>query len=399
MFEYFRDNYPWSMAVVTALDMGGIVSEIDDACRPLRDLAPGEPEQAIAAWVERWGELAARVRSAAESDERAGHGLSAREKYLRSALYFLVAERQASPGDPRKLDLYRQALGAFRPGVEGTSVEFVDVPYPGASLPALFVPAQADGPAPCIVHLNGLDTMKEMAYLRMASAYASRGIACLLLDQPGSGGALRLNGLPAVVEVERPVGACLDHLQTRDDVDPNRIGVQGVSMGGYSAPRAAAFEPRLACCAVLGAFFDFLEVSRMAAQRGPDYANAVSDMPGQLMWVSGAASLGDAVQFFSKFTLGDVAERITCPLLVVHGGRDRQIPPDHGQKTHDAAKNAARRDLVLIDDADGGAEHCSNDNLARGRAILCDWVADVLDAEPGAAAPAASKAGSRSTSG
>jgi len=380
MFEYFRDNYPWSMAVVTSLDMGGIMSEIDDACGPLRDLAPGEPEQAIAAWVERWAALAARVRSAAEADERAGHAVSAREKSLRSALYLLVAERQASPGDPRKLGLYREALDAFRLGVAGSAVEFVDVPYEGGTLPALFVPAHEDGPAPCIVHLNGLDTMKEMAYLRMANAYASRGIACLLLDQPGSGGALRLNGLPAVVEVERPVGACVDYLQARGDVDPSRIGVQGVSMGGYSAPRAAAFEPRLACCAVLGAFYDFLEVSRMAAQRGRDYANAVSDMPGQLMWVSGTSTVGEAVQFFSKFTLAQVAERITCPLLVVHGGRDRQIPPDHGQKTYDAAKNAARRDLVLIDDENGGVEHCSNDNLPRGRAILCDWVADVLQA-------------------
>ena len=382
MFEYFPSNYPWSMAIVTALDMGGILSEIDDACRPLQELPAGEPEKAITAWIDRWGALARRVRNAAQADEGAGHDISAREKYSRSALYFLVAERQASPGDPSKLELYREALEVFRRGVAGARVEYIDVAYEGRTLPALFVPAHADGPAPCIVHLNGLDTMKEMAYLRMAKAYSVRGIACLLLDQPGSGGALRLHDLPAVIEMERPVAACLDYLETRHDVDPKRIGVQGVSMGSYSAPRAAAFEPRLACCAVLGAFYDFLEVSRMAAQRGPDYANAVSDMPGQLMWVSGAENLGEAVQFFSKFSLVEVAERITCPLLIVHGGRDRQIPPDHGQKTYDAAKNAARRDLVLIDDEGGGVEHCSNDNLPRGRAILCDWIADVLGSDP-----------------
>jgi dipeptidyl aminopeptidase/acylaminoacyl peptidase len=378
MFEYFPANYPWSMAVVTALDMGGILSEIDDACRPLRELPAGEPAKAIDAWVARWGALARRVREAAEADERAGHGVSAREKYRRSALYLLVAERQASPSDPRKLGLYREALDAFGRGVAKERVELLDVPYEGRVLPALFVPAERDGPAPCIVHLNGLDTMKELAYLRMAKAYAERGIACLLVDQPGSGGALRLHDLTTVAEMERPVAACIDALETRRDVDAKRIGVQGVSMGGYFAPRAAAFEPRLACCAVLGAFYDFLDVSRMAARRGPEYANAVSDMPGQLMWVSGTRTLGDAVQVFSKFTLEGVAERITCPLLIVHGGRDRQIPRDHGQKTYDAAKSSARRELVLIDDEGGGVEHCSNDNLPRGRAILCDWIADVL---------------------
>jgi dipeptidyl aminopeptidase/acylaminoacyl peptidase len=378
MFEYFPSNYPWSMSLLMALDMGGNLSEIDDICRPLRDAAASE---AIGAWVERWSASAHRLRDAAESDERAGHAFSAHEKYKRSSVYLLVAERQASPSDARKLALYREALDLFRRGVAGERVEFVDVPYQGGALPALFVPADTDGPAPCIVHLNGLDSVKETSYLRMARAYAERGIAVLLLDQPGSGGALRLHDLPAIVETERPVAACIDMLEKRDDVDPKRIGVQGVSMGGYYAPRAAAFEPRLACCVALGAFHDFLEISQMARDRGPDYANSVSDMPGQLKWVAGTEDLGEAIQLFAKFTLEEVAGLITCPLLIVHGGRDRQIPRDHGQKTWDAAKNSSRRELVLIEDEGGGVEHCSNDNLPRARAIITDWVADVLDAK------------------
>jgi len=382
VFEYFEGNYPWSMAIVTALDMGGNLSEIDAACAPLRAVSGSEPEGAIDAWIFRWGAMARRVLAEAEADAKAGHRVSAREKHLRSALYLLVAERQTSPTDPRKLDLYREALAAFRLGVEGSSVEFVDVPYEGKVLPALFVPAAGGGTAPCIVHLNGLDTMKELAHLRMARAYTERGVSCLFVDQPGSGGALRLHRIPTLVEMERPVRACIDHLESRTDVDPKRIGVQGVSMGGYFAPRAASFEHRLACCAVLGAFHDFLDVSRMAAQRGADYANAVSDMPGQLMWVSGKGNLKDALGVFAGFTLEGVAEGIRCPLLVVHGGRDRQIPRDHGQRTVDAARNATQRKLVLIDDAGGGAEHCGNDHLPRARAIVCDWVAATLGAIP-----------------
>jgi dienelactone hydrolase len=377
MFEYFPTNYPWSMSVLMALEMGGNVSEIDDICRPLRDVAPDE---AIAAWVDGWSASARRIRAAAESDERAGHAISAREKYLRAAAYLFVAERQASPSDPGKLDVYRESLELFARGVAGEPIELVDVPYEGSSLPALFVPADVAGSAPCIIHLNGLDSIKETSYLRMAHAYRERGISLLLLDQPGTGGALRLNGLPAIVETERPVGAAIDWLETRDDVDAERIGVQGVSMGGYYAPRAAAYEPRLACCVALGAFHDFVEISQMARDRGPEYANSVSDMPGQLRWVAGTEDLGEAVRLFARFTLDGVAERITCPLLIVHGARDRQIPRDHGQKTYDAAKNSSRRELVLIDDEMGGVEHCSNDNLPRARAIICDWVADVLGA-------------------
>lgn len=68
------------------------------------------------------------------------------------------------------------------------------------------------------------------------------------------------------------------------------------------------------------------------------------------------------------------------PAPCIYGARDRQIPRDQGQKTFDAARNASRRELVLIDDEGGGVEHCSNDNLPRARAIVCDSVADVLGA-------------------
>lgn len=384
MFEYFPENYPWSMAVVTTLDSGGIASEIDDACAPLRAFVDGDPEAAVEAWLEQWGALARRVEAAASADAEEGHALSAGEKYLRSALYYLVAERQASPRDAKKRELYDAGLGAFRRGLEarGERVELVDVPYEGGTLPSLFVPAESAGPAPCIIHFNGLDSNKELQYFRLAEAYAARGIASLFCDQPGSGGALRVDGLAAVVETERPAAACLDYLETRSDVDPERIGIQGVSMGGYYAPRAAAFEPRLACCVAFGAFYDFAEVAKLSLERGASYANSVSDMRGQLRWVSGHDDFGDAVRFFAGFTLQGVAERITCPLLVVHGGRDRQIPGDHGQKTYDDAKRSARRTLVVLDDDEGGVEHCSADNIPRARAIMADWIADVLESQP-----------------
>lgn len=380
MFEYFPDNYPWSMAVVSTLDSGGVASEVDDVCRPLRGLAGAEPEKGIDAWLERWGALGRRLARQGEVEAAAAHRLSAGEKLVRAALYLFVAERQASPRDPRKLQLYAEALDAFRRGVElrGDGVEHVEVPYEGATLPALFAPARPGGAGPCIVHFNGLDSVKELTYLRLAEAYAQRGIASLLVDQPGSGGALRLRGLTALVETERPAAACIDLLTERGDVDPSRIGIQGVSMGGYFAPRAAAFEPRLACCVAFGAFWDFGEVARMAQERGPSYANSVSDMAGQLQWVAGADSLPEAARLLSQFTLAGVAERIRCPLLVVHGARDRQIPGDHARKTYDAAVNSAGRKLVLLDGPEGGVEHCCVDNLPLARGIMADWIADTL---------------------
>jgi dienelactone hydrolase len=69
-----------------------------------------------------------------------------------------------------------------------------------------------------------------------------------MVEHPGTGGALRLHELPAVVDAERPGAACIDHLVGRGDVDADRIGIVGWSLGGYYAPRAAAFEKRFALC-------------------------------------------------------------------------------------------------------------------------------------------------------
>jgi dienelactone hydrolase len=380
MFEYFESNYPWNLAVVTALGMGAVVSDVDAACRPLRALADGDVARSSAAWAEAWSALGARLRRQAERDEREDHRRSAGEKYLRGALYELMAERALRSSDPQKLATYRDAMAMFRRGVElhGDRAELVDIPYRDGALPAIFVPASGAGPAPCIIQFNGFDWVKEFNYLPMAAEYARRGIASLFCDQPGSGGALRLHGLTAEVASEHAAGACIDHLAARSDVDASRIGIMAASLGGYYAPRAAAFEKRLACCVAWGAFYDAGEVLQRRITEGDRYARSVPDVEEQMLWVTGTTSLDAAIAFMRRLTLRDVARNITCPLLIVHGGADRQIPVDHGQKTYDAACNSRARKLVVLGPEDGGVEHCSIDNFPLVRDLAADWIADTL---------------------
>jgi dienelactone hydrolase len=380
MFEYFENNYPWNLAVVTSLAMGAVASDVDTACRPLRAIADGDVGASSAAWAESWSSLADRLHRQAARDEAERHPRSAGDKYLRGALYQLVAERALRCADPRKLATYRDAMAMFGRGValRGAGAELVDIPYRTGALPAIFVPAAPGGPAPCIIQFNGFDWLKEFNYLPMAEEYAGRGIASLFCDQPGSGGALRLHGLTAEVESEHAASACVDWLASRRDVDASRIGIMAASLGGYYAPRAAAFEKRLACCVAWGAFFDAEEVLRLRLSQGERYARSVPDLEDQMLWVTGTDSLEAAIQFMRRLTLRDVAREITCPLLIVHGGRDRQIPVDHGQKTYDAACNSPARRLVVLGPEDGGVEHCSVDNFPLVRDLAADWIADTL---------------------
>ena len=382
MFEYFPNNYTWSLAVMSALNRGAQISEIDEACRPLKEVAGvkallGDPTQQRA-WFESWMKVSERVQRLGEADEAAGHPLSAGRKYLRAGLYYLLAERMPSHKDPRRLDAYKRGIEIYKRGLicRKEPVEFVDVPFGKHRLPALFSKAPVPGRAPCVVHFDGLDVTKEIIYAAVADEFRRRGISLLIVDHPGVGAALRLQGLPSGPDTEKPAGASVDYLETRSDVDPKRIGIMALSLGGYYAPRAAAFEKRFACAVAWGAIFDYHAcVSDRLGGRGepsvPGYAEHVN-------WVFGCDKIEDTLKIVKQMTLEGVADKITCPLLIVHGENDRQVPLWHAERTYEAAVNSPGRELKICRLADGGAEHCGADNGPLVVDYMTDWVAEKL---------------------
>ena len=382
MFEYFSKNYPWSSAVMSAIG-GGAIGEVDEACRSLQEASVRNDAFSQQAWYESWKKVAERVEALALAHEEAGQYLSAGRKYLRAALYYLNAERMLKHRDPRKVQTFRQGLVAFQKGVRFRKepVEWVEVPFQGKSLPALFSRAPVKGPAPCMVHFDGFDIMKEKIYVMAADEFRRRGISLLIVDHPGVGEALRLRNMYAGHDTEVPAAACVDYLETRPDVDRNRIGMMALSLGGYYATRAAAFEKRFKCCVAWGAIWDFAErIDRRLAGTGGELS--VPDFVDQLMWVFGKDTAEAAVAAGKKLRLEGVAEKITCPLLVVHGGNDRQIPLWHAEKTIAAAVNSPNRRLKVFSLAEGGAEHCQVDNASMAVDYISDWVAEVLGGDP-----------------
>ena len=386
MFEYFSNNYTWSLGVMGALNRGGQISEIDEACRPLKEYAGikalgGDPT-AQRAWFESWMKLAERVERLGQTDEAAGNTLSAGRKYLRSGLYYLLAERMPSHKDPRRLDAYKRGIALYRRGLElrRDPIEYVEVPFGKHKLPAIFSKAPVLGRAPCVVHFDGLDVTKELIYPSVADEFRRRGVSVLIVDHPGVGAALRLLGLPSSPDTEKPAGACVDYLETRSDVDPDRIGMMALSLGGYYAPRAAAFEKRFKCCVAWGAIFDYGKcVADRIGGRGepsvPGYAEHVN-------WVFGKDSIEETLKVVNQMTLEGVADKITCPLLVIHGENDRQVPLWHAERTIAAAVNSPQRELKICRLADGAAEHCGADNGPLIVDYMTDWVARKLGGNP-----------------
>jgi dienelactone hydrolase len=377
-FQYFPDAPMYSQGVLIALNVGGDVNEIDRACRGFAER--GESPSGVA-WYESWSAVADVVAGQASADEAAGRLLSAGHKHRRACVYHILAERYLDSTDERKLTAYRAVLHEFAAfaAAAGEPVEFVEIPYEGTSLPGLFIPAGGAEPAPTVININGFDTFKEILYLRCGEQARPRGLSMLIVDAPGVGEALRLRGMPARFDTEVPVGACVDYLQTRADVDPGRIGLMGNSLAGYYAPRAASFEKRLKCCAAWGAVFDAGALFRRA-YGNPD---AVLSAPAsQLLWVTGQETLEDALRVTDDFTLAPVLSQLTVPLLVLHGEHDHLVPWEEAEQTVKAAVNSPRVDLVRGTAELGGAGHVSMDNFESGSDIVFDWLAEILSGLP-----------------
>jgi dienelactone hydrolase len=136
-------------------------------------------------------------------------------------------------------------------------IEHVEVDSPDGILPGYLIPSGTDGPAPVVIFYNGFDVTKELLYGFIGDQFSRRGIACLVIDTPGTCEPLRLRNVPSRPDYEVPTTAIVDYLQTRPDIDPDRIGLLGISLGGYYAPRGAAFEKRINACVAWGAVWDY----------------------------------------------------------------------------------------------------------------------------------------------
>jgi dienelactone hydrolase len=191
---------------------------------------------------------------------------------------------------------------------------------------------------------------------------------------------LRLGGLTAQIETEHWAAACVDHLEDRDDVDPARIGLVGWSLGGYFAPRAAAFEKRLALVVAWGANHDWGAVQRRRLEREGE--RPVPHYWDHVLWVWGHDDLDRFIELADGVHLDGVVEKITVPFLICHGENDRQIPLAYAHRSYEQATASPKRELRVFTAEEGGAEHIGLDHLPHVGEYIADWVTDTFRGTP-----------------
>ena len=316
-------------------------------------------------WCRAWSARAAVHEELGRKALAEGYKLSAGEHLTRAAVcyhfskfVFVIDYEQMKSAHRKAVECRNLALPLIRPPGER-----VMIPYEGKHLAGnLRKPAGAVKP-PVVVMCMGLDSTKEEMDSN-ENIFLARGMATLAFDGPGQGEGEYDFAIRGDYEVA--VKAVLDYVGTRGDVDAARAGLWGVSLGGYYAPRAAAFDKRVKACIALSGPFEWVE-----------YYDRLPELTRNTFRVrSRSRTEADARERAATLTLKNVAKNITCPLFIVAGKQDGIVPWQEGERLAAAASGPVVR--CFLDDGN----HVANNRVYRWRAQSADWMAQQLGIAP-----------------
>ena len=316
-------------------------------------------------WCRAWSARAAVHEELGRKSLADGYRLSAGEHLTRAAVcyhfskfVFVVDYEQMKAAHRKAVECRNLALPLIDPPGER-----VQIPYEGRHLAGILRKPAGVARSPVVVMCMGLDSTKEEMDTN-ETVFLARGMATLTFDGPGQGEGEYDFAIRGDYEV--PVKAVLDFIGTRGDLDAARVGLWGVSLGGYYAPRAAAFEKRIKACIALSGPFEWVE-----------YFDQLPELTRHTFQVrSRSRTMAEVRDRAATLTLKNVAKKITCPLFVVAGKQDSIVPWQEGERLAAAASGPVVR--CFIDDGN----HVANNRVYRWRPQSADWMARQLGVKP-----------------
>jgi hypothetical protein len=350
-------------------------------------------------WHAAWLELAKRVESSAAASAGKGRRVSARDAYLRASTYYASATSFLDgSSDPSRLrptweshrSCWDHAVDLFDPPAER-----LKIPFEQTTLPGYFFRAR-NGRAPVLILVNGSDGDDTGMWCMYGADAVDRGYHAILVDGPGQQAALFRQQLHFIPDWERVVMPTVDWLVARDDVDADRIAMVGCSQGGYWAPRAAAFEHRVAACIADPGVFDcfapwrshlpaeLLKLLDSGDQKGFDGAMEAGFASSPQLRRTfafrarpyGLSSPYEVFKAAARFTLAGVADKIRCPTLLCDP-EGEQFWPGQAKTLLDAL--TCPKELASFTAAEGASLHCEPLATALRNQRIFDWLDATLD--------------------
>jgi alpha-beta hydrolase superfamily lysophospholipase len=393
--RFFKDQtYHYeTLRVLSSEPYGG--ADTSEVLETVKHIKSGDVES----WYNAWNATAERTLALAQRtrDARSGGG-----SLLRAHNYFRTAEFLLRPSDPRRSIARQKNLSAFYKGLDtlGVKYERVYAPYgDGFRLPMIYYPAEAQNhKRMLLVFHGGYDAGLEELYFDLVKDAHDHGYDILTFSGPGQGEVLIDQKLTFTPLWEKPTSAVMDTFLAHHE-RPDKIVLVGESMGGYLAPRAAAFDNRFDGVVAFDAFYDVGTSARklipkqffwlrdhgmMGLVDAVINAKASGD-PGtrwatdNAMWTLGKQHPLDAIDEFQKYSLAGVAQRIHGDVLLMAGTGDHFVPLEQVKQMQEALTSARSVTTKIYDRESGGAEHCQAGASTLWHADLFDWLSEKFE--------------------
>ncbi|MBN2733409.1 MAG: alpha/beta fold hydrolase [Methanomicrobiaceae archaeon] len=362
-------------------------------------------------WYNEWKKTADNFKTAGDKSLAAGHRVSAMESYYRAATYYRTAEffLHGNPADPRIVETWELSRDSFCDALalDVIPYEIVVIPYENTTLPGYFYKVDDSGiERPLLIIQTGFDGCQEELH-PYAVEGIRRGYNVLTFEGPGQGEVIRVQHIPFRFDWENVIIPVVDYAVSRPDVDEDRIALWGISLGGYLAPRGAAYEPRItALIADAGTYDVGQNLLKTLQKSGEASANMTEKELQEWLQTDPAdfnAGIYDAMeqdtgtrwlnengmfvfdvsspaQFWAKwmdFSLKGITTNIRCPTLVTAGTADK-FDPDGMQAKELYNHLTCDSNLMIFSDKYGAGAHCQLGAFAQSFAAKFNWLDDTM---------------------
>ena len=385
-------------------------------------------------WHTEWLKTAKRIHGYADDCFSKGHLTSAKEAYLRASNYYRVSEFMLiNPEDSRIQTTWENSKECFAKAINllPYDAEQIEIPYEKTTLPGHFYHYKSkeeemsnnknnndniekdnnssisklsscnSSSYPTLIVHGGFDSTLEELYSSAAAPALDRGYNCLTFEGPGQGGVIRKQKIPFRYDWEKVVSPVIDYaIQKNDDfaIDTKRIALMGISMGGYLAARAAAFDNRISACIFYNGVYDGYDATASSFPKplltaidksDSEYVNITiknlmeSDPNIRFnikhgMWTTGTHSPYELIIGSKKYTIKDTLSNIRCSTLVLEAEKDDSFP-GQPKKVYDGLTSASSKTYILFTEEEGAEEHCQCGAPAISNQRIFDWLDETFD--------------------
>jgi pimeloyl-ACP methyl ester carboxylesterase len=400
---FFPDNIQFWYETKRAFGASSYgASEFGEVMATVNRITSGDSDS----WYDEWNAAAERVFAEAEGQRTAGHRISARDSYLRATSYFRYAEffLHGNPDDPRIYTAYKKSVNAYKAccALYDPPIIPVEIPYENTTLPGYYHRVdESDTKRPLFIMHSGFDGSAEELHGEGARAGVERGYNVLTFDGPGQYGPIHRERMPFRTDWEKVVTPVVDFALTLTSVNPEKIALMGVSMGGVLAPRAAAFEKRISALIANDGLYDFgaPQMAGVPADEREAFITALNqkeapELDRMLEKSMNKSPTSKWAGEHSKFVMGEptahatfakilkfnlregVAEQISCPTLVLEAEDDMFFK---GQPEELYKHLTCPKTLMRFTVEEGAGAHCQVGAHRLAFARIYDWLDDTFE--------------------